>query len=299
MKLSLTIRTLLLFLTIIFGVRLLTPITWTILLLAITVIVVADTIIDFRVRKPNTIQKLSGIALVILACALLGATLIRFWRDRDWLLRSAAQGGYESVLRWSLTHGANPNATDSGGDTPLMLAVTHHNRAAIGLLAQAGANVNQPGRYRRLPVVQAAGAGYTDVLQELCDAHANPSLNSRDGGTALNEAAEFGQIAAVRLLLERGAQVDQRGEAGRTALIDGAAHPDVVRTLIAARANVNLQDIGGVTALMVAAGRNVPGSVELLLKSGADTTLKNSEGRTALDIAKQYDAGGVIPLLAH
>jgi ankyrin repeat protein len=136
-------------------------------------------------------------------------------------------------------------------------------------------------------VVQAAGVGYTDILQQLCGASAKLSLTSRDGGTALNEAADFGQAAAVHFLLEHGALVNQRGEADRTALIDGAAHPDVVRALLSARADINLQAADGVTALMVAAVRNVPESVELLLKGGADTSIKDREGRTALDIAKQ------------
>ena len=298
MNLGLAIRVVLLFLTIILGVRLLTPITWSILLLTVTVLVVVDTLADFRLRNPGRVQKLLGVTVLVLACAFLGATAIRFWRNRNWLLRSAVQGGYEHVLRWSLSHGADANAADST-ETPLMLAVIHHRPAAVRLLVEAGADANRPGRYGRLPVVQAAGTGYTDVLQELFNVGAKLNLASRDGGTALNEAADFGQTAAVRFLLEHGGLVDQRGEAGRTALIDGAVHPDIVRALLAAHASVNVQSNDGVTALMIAAGRDVPESVELLLKAGADPTIKDREGRTALDVAKQYGAVKAIPLLVH
>lgn len=297
-NLSLALRISLILVAVILGVRLFTPITWSILFFAVTVFVFTDTVADFWLRNPSGGQKLLGVVVLILACGLLGATLVRFWKDRDWLLRSAAQGGYANIIHWSLNHGANPNAADSG-ETPLMLAVTHDQPVAVRLLIGAGADVNRPGRYGRLPVIQAAGAGHAEVLRELCSAGANLTLASRDGSTALNEAADFGQTGAVIFLLEQGAAVDQRGEAGRTALIDGAAHPDVVRALVNAHANVNLQANDGVTPLMVAAGRDVPESVEVLLKAGADPKIKDREGRTALDLAKEYNATKVIPILAR
>jgi hypothetical protein len=104
MKLSLAIRIVLLFLVIFLGERLVTPITWTILVFIVTITIAADTMMDFKLRNRSKVQKLLGLGLLMLMCVLLGSSLVRFWRDRDLLLRSAVQGGYNHILEWSLSH---------------------------------------------------------------------------------------------------------------------------------------------------------------------------------------------------
>ena len=62
--------------------------------------------------------------------------------------------------------------------------------------------------------------------------------------TGLVAAAARGDVAAVRSLLDDGADVDERRDDGRTAVTAAALgdHVEVARVLIAAGADVDLQD---------------------------------------------------------
>ena len=67
-------------------------------------------------------------------------------------------------------------------------------------------------------------------------------------------AAEHGQEAVVRLLLEKGANIDAKYEDGETALVAAAVgrHEAVVRLLLEKGADVKAQNRYGATALMKA-----------------------------------------------
>ena len=76
----------------------------------------------------------------------------------------------------------------------------------------------------------------------------------RDDMTLVMAAAEGGQKAVVRMLLQRGASVDLQNSCGVTALMEAAANDDttIVQVLLDAKADASLQDIDGGTALMYA-----------------------------------------------
>ena len=76
----------------------------------------------------------------------------------------------------------------------------------------------------------------------------------------------------VKLLLEKGANVNKDNGRGMTTLMFAATHGhlDVVRLLLGKGANVDLANVDGMTALMKAA-MNFHGNVaRLLLENGAD-----------------------------
>ncbi len=74
------------------------------------------------------------------------------------------------------------------------------------------------------------------------------------GRTALHFACDRGQTAAARLLIEKGAHIDELDEDGLTALHYAAAceHPDLVRILLHSGADVNIKDNDGNTPKMIA-----------------------------------------------
>ncbi|KAI5790034.1 hypothetical protein FPQ18DRAFT_411062 [Pyronema domesticum] len=71
------------------------------------------------------------------------------------------------------------------------------------------------------------------------------------GKTPLFCAAEYGEEAVVRLLIEKGAQVDLKDQDGKTALLCAAqdGEKDVVRVLLEEGAQIDLEDKYGETAL--------------------------------------------------
>ena len=76
----------------------------------------------------------------------------------------------------------------------------------------------------------------------------------RDDMTLVMAAAEGGQKAVVRMLLQRGASVDLQSSCGVTALMEAATsgHITIVQVLLNAKADASLRTDAGYTALMMA-----------------------------------------------
>jgi len=97
-------------------------------------------------------------------------------------------------------------------------------------------------------------------------------------------AAVRGHTAAVRALLDKGADANAKGNAGRTALMEAAfeGYTETVRALLQKGADVNMRDEAGWTALFWAAFSRRADTVRVLLKNGADVNAKNNHDETAL-----------------
>ena len=120
-------------------------------------------------------------------------------------------------------------------------------------------------------------------------------------GDTLPQAAQRGDLATVRQLLQQGASADARDSGGVTALMYAAeaGHTSIVSHLLQKGANPNLSDSHyGMTALMVAAAEGRTKVVRLLLGAKADVNAKDDNlGATALLGAAEYGHTGVIELL--
>lgn len=100
----------------------------------------------------------------------------------------------------------------------------------------------------------------------------------------LARASESNDTERIRLLLDRGADVNGRDTGGATLLILAAArgNESLVELLLKRGANPNAKDRNGDTALIHAAGKGRVAVVKTLLDFGADPKVVNDEGRTAL-----------------
>jgi len=106
--------------------------------------------------------------------------------------------------------------------------------------------------------------------------------------TALMRAAQYNRDPDVlRLLLDRGAQVDVRDQGGWTPLMRAArrnTNPEIHAALIAAGADVNGRNMASYTALIWATRENSnPDVVLLLLDAGANPAVRGVDGRRAVD----------------
>jgi ankyrin repeat protein len=150
-----------------------------------------------------------------------------------------------------------------------------------------------------LDVFEAAAFGDVDRLVTLLDADGALTFSySGDGFTALHFAAFFGRPDAVRLLLERGAEVDAlgRGWMTGTALHSAVSrrHADSVGLLLDAGANPNARQSHGWTPLHAAAQNGDLASLDALLAAGADPAAANDEGRSVLELAEEGGDGPTI-----
>lgn len=107
------------------------------------------------------------------------------------------------------------------------------------------------------------------------------------GNTALILAATAGHLDVVKLLIERGADINFEGHEGNTALIYiSTMHcNEIMKYFIDMKADVNLQNIRGITALMDAAKEGDSYAVDLLIKNGVDVNLFDNDNNIALMLA--------------
>jgi len=106
--------------------------------------------------------------------------------------------------------------------------------------------------------------------------------NSKPGCTPLAMAAQLGDVAIVKALLDRGAEVDRQLVSGRTALFVAAQHGNVgvMELLLDAGAKLDSKDLWNAeTPLHFACKSGQTDAVRLLLdRSGASINLKNDSG---------------------
>lgn len=120
-----------------------------------------------------------------------------------------------------------------------------------------------------------------------------------NAGAPLVEAAQRGDLARVRALLDAGIPIGQRDARGRTAVLaatDGN-HLPVVRLLIARGADVNTQDDQRDSAFLLAGARGHAAIVRATLDAGADLASTNRYGGTALIPACHYGHVETVRLL--
>lgn len=160
------------------------------------------------------------------------------------------------------------NALDKDGKNALSWAIFGHHDAMVKLLRHAGA-IRPVTPVKMRPVAPAL-----------------PIQAQRQLDKALLNAADFGDAAQVKLLLDRGANLEARDEEGNTPLMTAAetwpgGHPAIVLLLASQGAQVNAHNYSGATALMRAANCN-PVSVKILLQHRADAKARDKQGSTAL-----------------
>jgi ankyrin repeat protein len=128
-------------------------------------------------------------------------------------------------------------------------------------------------------------------VKRLVEAGADVNAARWDGTTALMIASNSGNAEAVKLLLERGAQVNAaESRKGQTALMWAASegHSEVVQLLIKHGADVKVVSKTGYTALTFAAVKNDAQSVSRLIAAGADPNTKLPDGSSALIAAAAF-----------
>ncbi len=151
-------------------------------------------------------------------------------------------------------------------------AIRSGDTSKVAALLQGGADAN--GRDRRggaTPLMHAAAVGSLDTMRLLLDKGADVNGKSAGSATALMWAVA--DIAKVRLLLERGADVNVVTETGRTALLLAAMSDEsaeTVRLLLAKGANPKAVDAVNVTALWSATFGDDTATVRQLIDAGIE-----------------------------
>ncbi|KXG52095.1 uncharacterized protein PGRI_083790 [Penicillium griseofulvum] len=212
-------------------------------------------------------------------------------------LHSAALGGHPENIRLRLKRGADVNA--QGGEDGTAL---HRKKFARPPIKSGFENtmwrpdaMREYGPHKKkekssLSPEQESRrdeALYNDVPSPPEFEEGTSSTFPKKDGTALHAAALGGHTETIRLLLERGADVNAQGGEDGTALYAAAlrGHTETIQLLLERGADINAQGGEDGMALYAAASRGHTETVRLLLDQSADFNARNGEDRTALHAA--------------
>ena len=119
-------------------------------------------------------------------------------------LECAASNANEETAKLLIERGANVNVC--GFDTPLNAAAVAQNRRMIRSLLENGADVNGRDDEGFTALMEPAGAGYVNVVEDLVSAGIDINAKNNEGRTALDYAKQYRRSAVEALLLQAGAR---------------------------------------------------------------------------------------------
>ncbi len=168
-------------------------------------------------------------------------------KDSQMALLDAIETGQIELIGQIIKNGANINALNAKGESPVLYAVerpaeTHRSKfAVVKLLLESGANPNIAAAgyngldSRRTALMSAAIDGDIEMIRLLVDYKADINFDLGDGDSALGAAVRGAKpLEATKLLLELGA--DAKGRVGQVAL-------RIIKRLKSTGPNLNYLDV--------------------------------------------------------
>jgi len=131
------------------------------------------------------------------------------------LLHLSAINDKGKVCKALIEAGANPNARNIDGHTPLMECSIRGGAKAAKALLDNGAKPNKRAAYRNTALHLASKKGRSDVVQVFCEAECKLGIRGQNGYTPLHYAVVKGHAETVQVLLEFGASPKQRNAYGQ------------------------------------------------------------------------------------
>ena len=213
-------------------------------------------------------------------------------------LVAALAGRHFQTAKYLHRKGAQVNVHGQGGDTALCSAAWYGDLEMVQVLLDLKADVNDRGLNNWAPIYNASHGPTSstpfsnpqllpDVIRVLLERGAN--VNARiehgsdddvEGTTPLHVAAECGRVEVAHVLLEYGANVRAENNKGRTPLHDAADY----------------ERIGRLDSVEDYASGKVE-VVRVLLEHGANAGAQDNVGGTPLHLAAKYAEVEVIRLL--
>ena len=213
--------------------------------------------------------------------------------DVNAFILAAGSGSMWAVKRL-LNLGADPNL-ETGGQTPLRMAITNGQDEVVDLLFDKIPDVSHPSAGRVL--VAAARAENTELVERCLEAGIPANATDASGWTALKCAVNDLDSEMAELLLQHGADCNIADDEDWTPLLNAIENRDLdlVNLLLSKGADPNaapdIEDddgTSGFSALIRAAHYGEPEILEALIGAGADVAQTDSDGAAAVHYAAAH-----------
>ena len=165
---------------------------------------------------------------------------------------AAAQSEDATEVQRLIDKGADVNAKNENGSTPLMLAAGRHAAEAAKVLIDNGADVNVK----------------TDMGATPLHIAVQTAMDGKGGMIVLKV------LNVAKVLIDNGADVNAKSKSGMTPLHFAAAidADDFAKLMLEKGANINAEDNNGMKPLDLAAMRGAPWVAKVLIDNGAEVS---------------------------
>jgi len=213
---------------------------------------------------------------------------------------ASAEDSYESC-KILLSRNASPDIVNDEGETPLHIAARENCIDILNSLIdckkrkkmESGGEdskvslqryINKPRNDMKTALLLAAEMGHTVVINLLIDAGADIFSQSSNKISLLHLTASFGNVDAVRSLLEKGIPHNVVDIRRRTPLHRAVRHDhmEVVTVLLDSGADIDAEDDEGITPFVLSVKLNYLKMARYLWEKGAKVAVKDFKLKTAL-----------------
>ena len=222
-------------------------------------------------------------------------------------LHIAAQKGYARVIKDMVNNGADINATNNNSETPLFSALKGDSYHVIKILLTFPENpfvyISKRDFLGNSPLhICVKEKAYNSAKLLLSTANGNTTfvnLSNQRGSTALHEAATFGDVTMIKLLLAYNADINAQDNAGKSPLSSAilSSRMEASRLLLLSGSSPVQQDMYGVTPLHEAISmvqniydKNVHLQiVKMIRQAGGNPMARDAQGKTPFSMCLEKD----------
>jgi ankyrin repeat protein len=206
------------------------------------------------------------------------------------VLHHATMWKIDSVIPAIVERGANTEAVNISGETPLFIAVKANAASTVRALLGAGASLTGRDSLGNTALHTAVRSNAPQAAEALLDANSNIDAYNLYGQTPLHDAVRLGSYDTQVILVRRGANIEVRDNEGNTPLLLTVRMGTfrAAEQLITSGGDINTRNNSGDTALHTAVRDERSDLVALLLQNGAQIYSLNADGESPFSIALSF-----------